>query len=287
MGAVSKTANRFEVVGDGLEWFASGQEPVIALHCSGADGGEWRHLGPAVGPRFRVLAPDLIGSGDKGHWHGEHGFSLQAEANSILALVDRLPRPVHLIGHSYGGGVALKVAGLRREKIASLALYEPSAFHLLGLTGGRGIAALDEVKSLSQEIGASLLVGAFSDAARRFVDYWNGCGAWDALGPKNRQALLRWLPKVSLDFHALIHDDAPLDRISTIDCPVLLMRGEHALGPSRMIIDELQALMRFALVATVDGAGHMGPLTHRDVVFGAIADQLSATLARTIPASAA
>jgi len=36
---------------------------VVALHCSGAGGYEWRRLTQAVGQRFKVVAPDLIGCG--------------------------------------------------------------------------------------------------------------------------------------------------------------------------------------------------------------------------------
>ncbi len=35
---------------------------VLALHCSGADGRQWRKLGPALGPDFALRAPDLSGA---------------------------------------------------------------------------------------------------------------------------------------------------------------------------------------------------------------------------------
>src|SRR5829696_9229991 len=104
---------------------------VIALHCSGSTGRQWQSLTGALADTVAVVAPDFIGTPDMGHWCGRSPFSLAAEAAPILALIDSSRGPIHLVGHSYGGGVALHVATLRSSRIASLALYEPSAFHLL------------------------------------------------------------------------------------------------------------------------------------------------------------
>src|SRR5437879_3027093 len=83
--------------------------PVIALHCSGADGSQWRKLAADMGPGFEVHSPSLIGCGNNGPWHGLRVFTLMDEARPIIDIVDRVAGAVHLVGHSYGGGVALKV----------------------------------------------------------------------------------------------------------------------------------------------------------------------------------
>src|SRR5262245_58673756 len=84
---------------------------VIALHCSGAGAGQWRHLGEALGTGYAVVAPEQYGSEATGPWTGEHAFALADEAARIVALIDESRNDdVHLVGHSYGGGVALNVA---------------------------------------------------------------------------------------------------------------------------------------------------------------------------------
>ena len=115
---------------------------AIALHCSGAGASQWCYLADALGSRYEVLAPEHYGCESSGPWTGEHAFTLADEAARAIALIDKSEEKVHLVGHSYGGGVALHVALARPDRIASMALYEPSAFHLLrqmGEAGRRGL----------------------------------------------------------------------------------------------------------------------------------------------------
>ena len=103
---------------------------------------------------------------------------------------------VHLVGHSYGGGgVALHVALARpRPRIASMTLYEPSAFHLLRQIGDPGAEAYAEIKGVAWRISEGVITGDYRGAVADFVDYWNGPGSWDAMRPAVQQALMRWAP---------------------------------------------------------------------------------------------
>src|SRR5690242_8615136 len=110
---------------------ARSRDLVIALHCSGSSAAQWRSLAAKLGQRFTFAAPEHYDSGNAPPWIGGPDFTLAAEAQRTLALIDASEGAVHLIGHSYGGGVALHVALARPERMASLTLYEPSAFYLL------------------------------------------------------------------------------------------------------------------------------------------------------------
>jgi pimeloyl-ACP methyl ester carboxylesterase len=257
------------------------REPVIALHCSGADGGQWRRLGEALGPRYELFAPSFYGCGLAGHWPGERAFSLAAEADPIVAIIDRLDGPVHLVGHSYGGGVALEVAHARPDAVASLSLYEPSSFHLLRQLGGRAAAELGEIETVAGTIRSGLVTGAYHAAAAAFAGYWNGAGAWEALTPERRERLAAWLPKATLEFLALIEHKMPMDAYRRIRCPARIVRGEHARGPSRLIAEELARLLPLGSLEVQAGAGHMGPLTHPGEVNRLIAGFILANPART------
>lgn len=241
-------------------------ETIIALHCSGADASQWRKLAAAAGQEIEVITPGLMGSAERPRWTGERKFSLLDEARPIVDLIDSLPEPVHLLGHSYGGGVALKVASLRPKRIRSLALYEPSAFSLLRHASERQAQALDEIEMLASSVGASLCNGSYAEGAGAFVNYWNGEAAWESLRADVRERLINWLPNASLHFHALIHDNACLDKYRLMDFPVLLMQGGNARTPSRMIVELLKDAFPAATTAEIRGAGHMGPVTHADDV---------------------
>ena len=98
-----------------------------------------------------LVAPEHYGCDSAGPWSGEHAFTLADEAARTIEIIDRSDGKVHLVGHSYGGGVALRAAVERPSRIASLTLYEPSAFHLLKTMGARGAAALAEILAIAAQ----------------------------------------------------------------------------------------------------------------------------------------
>jgi pimeloyl-ACP methyl ester carboxylesterase len=247
---------------------------VIALHCSGAGAAQWGHLVETLGGGYEVAAPEHYGSESTGPWGGEHAFTLADEAARAIALIDETEGKVHLVGHSYGGAVALHLALARSDRIASLALYEASAFHLLRQMGEAGSEASVEIAGIAQHVCRGIVTGDYRGAMAAFVDYWSGPGAWDRLRPTQQAALVRWAPKAPLDFKALIDEPTPAEAYSGLGFPVLILRGERAPAPTRLIARVLQRLLPQCRLLEVEGAGHMGPLTH--------ADQVSVLIARHI-----
>lgn len=254
--------------------------PVIALHCSGSGAGQWRRLGDALDPRRKLVAPEHYGCDSVGPWTGEHAFGLADEAARTIDIIDRSDGKVHLVGHSYGGGVALHAAAERPSRIASLTLYEPTAFHLLKSMGTRAAAALAEIRSVAARAADGVITGDYRAAAASFVDYWSGPGAWAALRPSAQAAMARWMPKAPLDFRALIDEPTRAASYTGLRFPVLILRGERAPSPTRLIVEMLATLMPSARLAVVGGAGHMGPLTHAPAVNATIARHVAESEAR-------
>jgi pimeloyl-ACP methyl ester carboxylesterase len=235
---------------------------VIALHCSGSGASQWRYLAEGLGGRYEVSAPEHYGCESTGPWTGEHAFTLADEAAQAIALIDSSDDKVHLVGHSYGGGVALNVALARPDRIASMALYEPSAFHLLRQMGERGAEPYAEITGVARRICQGVVTGDYRSAVAGFVDYWSGPDSWNALRPSAQDALIRWAPKGPLDFRALIDDPTPAGAYRALNFPVLILRGEHAPAPTRVIAEGLAELLPARRLVDIAGAGHMGPLTH-------------------------
>jgi pimeloyl-ACP methyl ester carboxylesterase len=253
---------------------------IIALHCSGANAGQWRDLGDEVGAGYELTAPEHFGGHVTGPWTGEHVFTLADEAERTIDLIDGDRRRVHLVGHSYGGAVALHVALRRPNAVASLTLYEPSAFHLLREIGAAGAESLAEIKGIAREVGASVITGDYRGAAESFVDYWSGNGTWEALPPHQQLRLSRWAFKAPLDFAALIQEPAWPDGYGGLQMPALIIRGEYARKPSRLVAETLAARIPEARLVVIAGAGHMGPFTHGPEINALIASHVTAVDSR-------
>jgi pimeloyl-ACP methyl ester carboxylesterase len=249
---------------------------VIALHCSGADASQWRCLSEALDADYAMLTPEHYGTESRGPWNGEHAFTLADEAASSIALIDESDEKVHLVGHSYGGGVALHVALSRPNRIASLSLYEPTAFHLLRQIGEAGAQADAEIREIARRISLCIVTGDYRAGVADFVDYWNSHGAWKVMRPAAQSALMRWAPKAPLDFQALAEDPTPAKAYAALKFPVLILRGEHAPLPTRVISERLIEILPKSRLKIIAGAGHMGPLTHASEVSRLIIQHISA-----------
>ena len=248
--------------------------PVVLLHCSGSSGAQWRMFAARLSPRHRVLAPDLIGYGASPAWSGGE-FSLAREAAAIRSLIGRLDRPVHLVGHSYGGAVALHIARTRPERLRSLTLVEPSAFHLLRNGDATDLAALREITAVAADARDALAIGDWNDGFGRFVDYWSGPGSWAGMAAEKRLAFAPQLAKVALDFHALFNEPAELEDVRDIALPTLLLQGGCTTLPSRRVCARLRAALPAATFRIVPGAGHMMPITHREEVNGHVTSHIA------------
>jgi pimeloyl-ACP methyl ester carboxylesterase len=235
------------------------REPMICLHCSGSSGRQWDPYLSALREHHRVLAPDLLGATSPGLWPVGAPVSLDDEARALAPLL--AAAPAHLVGHSYGGAVALQMALRWPERVRSLTLYEPVRFSLLLRDAEADNRAIGQaVVAVGRRIGLEVLSGALDAAGARFVDYWSGAGAWQQLGPARQQAIAQRMPKVRAEFEALFADAVPPAAWRELRMPVRLIGGTHSPLAARRVLDLLAQQLPAAQRVTLDGIGHMGPV---------------------------
>jgi len=147
---------------------------VIALHCSLGSGRQWTRLTEALGGRYQMIAPDLSGYG-RGAPRPYLPVTLAEEVALLAGQLEAATGPIHLVGHSYGGAVALKMATIApwSSRIRSLTLIEPVLPTLL-----RDNAAdrqlHDVFAALGRHVNVDLWNGMYMEALDRFLTFWNG-----------------------------------------------------------------------------------------------------------------
>lgn len=250
---------------------------ILCLHSSQSSGAQWRALKQQLSaelPNAQIHTPNLIGYGKDIYgppYPAVKDFRLADEIDALTPLLDEIfidpvalkesrPQPLHLVGHSYGGAIALRMARLLTAAgtpPASLTLYEPVAFHVLTELS----PAYDEIHSISAKMETLTTV----EAAAAFVDYWNYPGYFAALPAKVQQGMIAKQTKVQADFSALMHEPATLDDYASLNCPVLLLHGSESPQSSRQVAQQLADTLPQVQTVTVE-SGHMAPLTHSERV---------------------
>lgn len=249
--------------------------PLVLLHSSAASGGQWRaYRQDLVAAGFRVLAPDLHGYGGTGPWSGRGRLRLADEAALVAAMLDLCGEPADLVGHSYGGAVALHVARHHATRLRSLTLIEPVAFHLLWNSDPWASRYFAEIRDLADAVWAAMSNGDYRGTMARFTDYWGGAGTWSRLTERQRAAVAAAAPKVALDFWATITEPTTLDDLTDLAIPTLLIAGGRSPAPARRIVDLIETALPRATLKVLPEAGHMLPLTHANVVGALLKEHL-------------
>jgi pimeloyl-ACP methyl ester carboxylesterase len=251
---------------------------VVLLHSSGSSGRQWDELTATLQSRYRLHAVDLHGHGSTPAWPDARPMRLEDD----LELVEPLFKgagPVHLVGHSYGGALALKLAARMPERIASVVVYEPVLFRLL-LDYQPRDRATTEVLIAAQSIRNWFDLGHNARAAQRFVDFWSGDGAWERLPPVPQQLIAARIGSVIGHFGALFSDTLTRAALSQLHMPILCMTGTKTRSAPRRIGELLRYTLPHATHEFVAQAGHLGPITHPQAVTWRIGGFLDATATR-------
>jgi pimeloyl-ACP methyl ester carboxylesterase len=100
-------------------------DPVVLIHGSGPGVtayANWRLVMPALAERFRVLAPDMVGFGYSDR-PSDITYGLQTWADQVVGFLDSLDiATAHLVGNSFGGSIALRVAAQHPGRVGKLVL---------------------------------------------------------------------------------------------------------------------------------------------------------------------
>ncbi|MGZ9031153.1 MAG: alpha/beta fold hydrolase, partial [Burkholderiaceae bacterium] len=182
----------------------TGRPAVVLLHSSASASRQWRALTEQLAARFDVRAVDFHGHGVRPAWSGAKPLTLADEVALVEPILNAAG-PVHLVGHSYGGAVALKAAALHPSAVASVTVFEPVLFRWL-FDAAPDSSAARQVIALAETMRKYLVRGDASRAAAPFLNYWAGVGTWEAMSIERRDAAAARMRSVLAHFDALFGD---------------------------------------------------------------------------------
>lgn len=243
-------------------------ESVVLLHCSSSSLNQWRALCGQLEGRFRVLAPDLYGYGGSGPWAGNVENLLHDEAEMVRRLAGS-GASFHLVGHSYGGAIALRLALETPSLLKSLVLIEPIACWLLE-EDKCDAPYYREITAIADTYETAMMRGDADAALTPYIDYWNGEGAWATMESELRNYILTTANKSAAEFKAIFDASNSVSELGSITVPTTIIRGGETRIPARRIAEIVAGRISESVFVTIPGAGHLSPITHPELVNEAI-----------------
>ena len=255
-----------------------GGEVLLFIHGSFDDHHTWLPLTRALaGTGHTMVVYDRRGHSASTDVAGQG--TIRQDADDAGRLIERLGLGrVHVIGHSYGAGLAVLLAARRPQLVSSLYLHEPPAFALL--TGSPELDKLaGQARAVAQKSAALLAAGRVEEGTAYFTEEMAfGAGSWTELFDDQARAVMvansdTWLDQ-SRDPERLAVDVAALN---AFDGPVTLSVGSRTLPTFAAVTAEMLRLVPGASGATIEGAGHGAPTSHPDELASAIRHHLGLT----------
>ncbi len=244
--------------------------PLVMVHGSPGDGRSWGRVVPHLKDRFRTICPDLPGYGGSDRLEAdEPAGRMVAMGTAVARLVDSLDEPVRLVGHSFGGNIALQAAlQVQAGAVDRIVLFEAVYFRALQLTGED--AALKPAAAHFEDYARRATAGE-PEVVRLMIDYWFGEDAFARMPEPVRGYLSAAAARNAIDVRSSFLGTTTAAELGVLQCPVTIVDGETSQEVVRSIARALLKLLPSARMEGLAGANHGMLDTHPEAVARLIA----------------
>ncbi len=243
---------------------------TLFIHSTGTGPFLWDFVPDEVVPEASRLTPANLGYPPLPPLARGQPFSV---LDDVAQLRRQLPAgPVHVVAHSYGGLVALKLAALPAVEVRSMFLLEPVMFGAIAHDVDASAEARAELERFQREpwFLEDEALGGTEAWLEMFIDYWNRPGSWKRLPDFMRAHSLAMGWKMFQEVRSVFAQSGTYEENPLPPVPVTLVEGERSPAGSREVIRALKQRHPHARVVTLPGTGHMAPMTHPEKVVEAL-----------------
>jgi pimeloyl-ACP methyl ester carboxylesterase len=248
------------------DYLEAGSGPVVILIHSSVSGARmWRGLMDDLKDDFHVRAVNLYGYGRTPPWSSDAPQTLDDQARLVETALPTKADTVRLVGHSFGGSVAMKLAARLSRRVTKLVLLETNPFYLLEQAGRAD--AFAEAMGLHDCVKKFGSLGKWAAAAEQFADYWGGAGSWENMPAERRHAFAEALKPNYFEWDAVMDETTPVDQWARLlPRSTLAVSDPNTVLPIREIIAILRRSCPMWTYKEIADGGHMAPLTRPDLI---------------------
>lgn len=247
------------------EQFGEGDR-IVMTHGSWTDGRTWEAVTERLSDDFEVVTWDRRGHSRSGDAEGPG--SCREDASDLAGLIEHLgASPVHVVGNSAGGNVALNLVNIRGDLVRSAAVHEPGPFGILEESGDRHLVELvQHEKTLTAHVEKLIAAGEHREAGRYFVEEVAvGPGAWEQLPEEVRDVITANAATVPDDLReGWDVGSVDIEALSASSVPLLISSGTDSPKMEAAAAVELRRRLPAASLEMVEGGGHIPHRTHPD-----------------------
>jgi pimeloyl-ACP methyl ester carboxylesterase len=261
-----------------IDYAECGTGPTVVLvpgSCS--TGAAWRPVIASWNGQFRCVTTSLLGYGGTVERRTASDPDISHEAEMLETVIRKADSRVHLVGHSFGGLVALAVVLRNRVPLASLVILEAPGPELLRDRGEhqhyRAFRRMTDAYFAAFDRGKVEAIAAM-------IDFYGGAGTYASWPPRVRAYAVETTPVNILDWASAYGFPLSAASLAAVQIPALVIMG----GASHPAVERANALlsecMSEAALATIDTAAHFMIATHPNEVGRLIAQHVHSAEAR-------
>jgi pimeloyl-ACP methyl ester carboxylesterase len=250
------------VNGVDLVYLDQGQgAPVVFVHSSFGDHRAWEGQREAVAQRYRYVALAQRYFGTAPWPDSGEKYSVATHVDDLAAFIRELKAgPVHLVGWSYGGTIALTVAVRHPELLKSLFLYEPVGLLSIVTDPTDAKVAEEDTRAILGPAAAATKAGDTAGAVRLFFDGVNGQpGIFETLTPPVRSIFLDNARTAPLHFGVPPAASLSCPELGQIAAPVAVAKGELTRAVYRILVDAASRCIPGSRLVVVSRGRHSAP----------------------------
>ncbi|MBL91358.1 MAG: hypothetical protein CMH56_06040 [Myxococcales bacterium] len=236
---------------------------LIFIHSSGLGPSQWKRYQEDF-DQWHPIVPALLDYEQEGHTADFSQFTIDDDVALIEGVLPE-DEDVVLVGHSYGGMVALQLALKDPERIQGMVLFEPVAYGIVR-------EGIEDKEEMEKTITTFLKKGHISPKMwiEVFLDYWNGDGAFAAMNAEQKVPFLRHANKIFAEVRNLMADETGAAAYEALQMPVMVMAGEKTITEMNYLCSKLVQHLPQGELHHIEDAGHMAPVTE----YGKVAHHL-------------